>query len=82
MPGPRDRLTVFQLPACAPYLNPTEGIWSSVRRTSLADIAFADYAHLVTTVRRDLRQIQYGPTINTGCLIGTGLAMEVCRTNG
>lgn len=63
-----------QLPAYAPDLNPVEGIWSSLRRTSLANIAFTDYTHLVTAVRRGLRQIQYRPTIITGCLIGTGLA--------
>ncbi len=72
----RDWLTVFQLPAYAPDLNPVEGIWSSLRRTSLANIAFADYAHLVTAVRRGLRQIQYRPTIITGCLTGTGIAIS------
>ncbi|MFF7216784.1 transposase [Streptomyces sp. NPDC008238] len=51
----REWLTVFQLPAYAPDLNPVEGIRS-------------------TAVRRGLRQIQYRPTIITGCLIGTGLA--------
>lgn len=70
----RDWLTVFQLPAYAPDLNPVEGIWSSLRRTSLANIAFTDYTQLVTAVRRGLRQIQYRPTIITGCLTGTGLA--------
>ncbi|MEU6347102.1 transposase [Streptomyces sp. NPDC046977] len=69
----RNWLTVFQLLAYAPDLNPVEGIWSSLRRTSLANIAFADYTQLVTAVRRGLRQIQYRPTIITDCLIGTGL---------
>ncbi|MDX2710008.1 transposase, partial [Streptomyces sp. PA03-6a] len=72
----RDWLTVFQLPAYAPDLNPVEGIWSSLRRTSLANIAFTEYTQLVTAVRRGLRQIQYRPTIITGCLIGTGLAIS------
>lgn len=67
----RDWLTVVQLPACAPTLNPVEGMGSSLLRTSLANIAFTDYTHLVTAVRRGPRQIQYRPTIITGCLIGT-----------
>ncbi|GAA1079487.1 hypothetical protein GCM10009663_22270 [Kitasatospora arboriphila] len=70
----RDWLTVFQLPPYAPDLNPVEGVWSSLRRTNLANIAFTNYDHLVTAVRRGLRQIQYRPTIITGCLTGTRLA--------
>ncbi|MFG2306183.1 transposase [Actinacidiphila glaucinigra] len=65
-------LTVFQLPACAPDLNPMEGIGSSLRRTSLADIAFTDYTHLLTAVRRGLRQIQYRPTIITSLATSPG----------
>ncbi|MET9881158.1 transposase [Actinacidiphila glaucinigra] len=53
----RDWLTVFQLPAYAPDLNPVEGIWSSLRRTSLTNIAFTDYTQLVSAVRQGLRQI-------------------------
>ena len=69
----RDWLTVYQLPAYAPDLNPVEGVWSSLRRTSLANIAFTDYTHLITAIRRGLRQIQYRATIVDGCLLGTGL---------
>lgn len=29
----KDRLTVSQLPSCAPDLNPQEGIWSLVKRS-------------------------------------------------
>ncbi|GAA3082792.1 hypothetical protein GCM10020000_81060 [Streptomyces olivoverticillatus] len=29
----KDWLTVFQLPSCAPDLNPQEGIWSLVKRS-------------------------------------------------
>ena len=72
----RDWLTVYQLLAYAPDLNPVEGIWSGLRRTNLANIAFTDYDHLVTSVRRGLRQIQYRPSIITGCLTGTGLASD------
>ena len=37
------------------------------------NIAFTDYTHLITAIRRGLRQIQYRATIVDGCLLGTGL---------
>ncbi|WP_449343260.1 transposase [Streptomyces silvisoli] len=37
-----DWLTVFQLPSCAPDLNPVEGIWSLLRRSHVANVAFED----------------------------------------
>jgi transposase len=69
----RDWLTVYQLPAYAPDLNPVEGLWSVLRRTSLANRAFTDPDDLVTTVRTGLRQLQYRPDVLDGCLAGTGL---------
>lgn len=38
----RDWLTIYRLPACAPELNPVEGIWSILRRTTLANRTFTD----------------------------------------
>lgn len=35
----RDWLTVYQLPPYAPDLNPVEGIWSVLRRTTMANRA-------------------------------------------
>jgi transposase len=69
----RDWLTVFQLPPYAPDLNPVEGIWSVLRRTTVANRAFADPDDLITVVRRGLRQLQYRPDVLDGCLTGTGL---------
>ncbi|WP_455431291.1 transposase [Streptomyces acidicola] len=59
----RDWLTVFQLPPYAPDLNPVEDIWSVLRRTVLANQAFADPDDLITAVRRGLRQLQYRPDV-------------------
>jgi transposase len=69
----QDWLTVYQLPSYAPDLNPVEGIWSLLRRGFLANVAFADPDHLVRTVRRGLRKIQYRPQLIDGCLAATGL---------
>ncbi|MEW2075346.1 transposase [Streptomyces sp. NPDC013433] len=69
----REWLTVFQLPPCAPDLNPVEDIWSVLRRTTTANRAFADPDDLITAVRRGLRQLQYRHDVLDGCLTGTGL---------
>ncbi|MEU1711027.1 transposase [Streptomyces sp. NPDC005706] len=69
----RDWLTVYQLPPYAPDLNPVEGIWSVLRRTTTANRAFADPHDLITAVRRGLRQLQYRHDVLDGCLTGTGL---------
>ncbi|XES01533.1 transposase [Streptomyces sp. S1D4-11] len=69
----RDWLTVLQLPPYAPDLNPVEGLWSVLRRTSLANRAFADPADLITAVRRGLLQLRYRHDVLDGCLTGTAL---------
>jgi hypothetical protein len=69
----RDWLTVFQLPPYAPDLNPLESVWSVLRRTSLANRAFADPDDLITAVRRGLRQLQHRHNVLDGFFTGTGL---------
>lgn len=69
----RDWLTVYQLPSYAPDLNPVEGIWSILRRTTTANRAFADPDDLITAVRHGLRLLQYRSDTLNGCLTGTGL---------
>ena len=68
-------LRVFQLPGYAPELNPTEGIWSVIKR-SLADFAAANLDHLVRVVKRKLKKIQYRPHLLDGCLAETGLVIH------
>ena len=70
----RDWLTVFRLPPYAPDLNPVEGFWSVLRRTTVANTAFTDPEHLIHAVRRGLRQLQYRSDLIDGCLTGTGLS--------
>nr|WP_229686859.1 transposase [Longimycelium tulufanense] len=71
----KDWLTVFHLPSYAPDLNPTEGIWSLVKR-SLANFAAANLDHLVRVLKRKLKKIQYRPHLLHGCLTETGLSTE------
>jgi len=68
-----DWLTVYQLAACAADLNPVEGIWSILRRTTPANRAFADPEGLIAAVRQGLRLLQYRSDALNGCLTATGL---------
>ncbi|MEU9245909.1 IS630 family transposase [Streptomyces sp. NPDC048385] len=68
-------LTVFQLPAYAPDLNPQEGIWSLVKR-DIGNLAAADLAQITRAVKHRLKQIQYRPELIDGCLVGTGLTRD------
>ncbi|WP_238020140.1 transposase [Dactylosporangium sp. AC04546] len=70
----RDWLHVIQLPAYAPDLNPTEGVWSHVKR-SLGNLAVTGVDHLAAIVRNRLKRIQYRPDLLTSFLTHTGLTL-------
>ncbi|MFB7453530.1 transposase [Streptomyces sp. NPDC056194] len=67
-----DWLTVFQLPTYAPGLNPTEGIWSLVKRDP-GNLAAADLGQTTRAVKRRLKMLQYRPQVIDGCFAETGL---------
>ncbi|MGX7829628.1 transposase [Actinokineospora sp. 24-640] len=71
----RDWLHVIQLPAYAPDLNPTEGVWSHVKR-SLGNLAVTNTDHLADIVRNRLKRIQYRPELLTSFLAQTGLTLD------
>lgn len=68
-------LTVFQLLAYAPDLNPQEGIWSLVKR-DIGNLATADLAQITTAVKRRLKKIQHRSHLVDGCLGATGLTLD------
>ncbi|MBZ4319955.1 transposase [Streptomyces sp. SCA2-4] len=68
-----DWITAFHLPSYALDLNPVEGIWSLLRRSSQADTAFTSAGQLLRALRRGLREIQYRSHLIDGCLAATGL---------
>ncbi|TVZ76725.1 hypothetical protein FB157_1425 [Streptomyces sp. BK340] len=76
----RNWLTVYQLPSYALDLKPVEGIWSLLRRGWLSNTAFTTPEHLIQTIRRGLRTIQYLPGLIDGCLAGTGLSLPSATT--
>ena len=65
-------LRVYQLPGYAPELNPTENIWSSLKR-SMANLAPANITDLARIARNRLKAMQYRPALIDGFLAATGL---------
>lgn len=68
-------LTVFQVPAYAPELNPAEGVWSVLKR-GLANLAPHDVDQLTTLVKTKLKRMQYRPALLDGFIAQTGLLLE------
>ncbi len=65
-------LTVFQLPAYAPELNPVEPVWSNLKR-SLANLVKHDISQLTVLIKTRLRRMQYRPGLLEGFLAKPGL---------
>ena len=70
-----DWLTVIQLPAYAPDLNPVEGAWSSMK-SSLGNLTACTLDQLTATIRNRLCRIQRQPALNNALLGQTGLTLE------
>jgi putative transposase len=68
----RTWLTVFQLPAYAPELNPTEGVWSHLK-SGLANFASRTIDDVAGLVKTRLKRMQYRPSLLTGITARTGL---------
>ena len=71
----RDWLHVIRLPAYAPDLNPTEGVWSHLKR-SIGNLAVRGVDHLQAIIKNRLKSIQYRDDLIDGFLALTGLTLE------
>jgi transposase len=71
----RDWLTVVRLPAYAPDLNPTEGLWSWMKR-GITNIAVHGVDHLADLVKHRLRACQSQTDLIAGFLAQTGMTLE------
>jgi putative transposase len=67
----RRRLTAYQLPAYAPELNPTEGVWSHLKK-SLANLASHTIDQVAVLAKTRLKRMQC-PDLLTGFTARTGL---------
>jgi transposase len=72
----RSWLTVYQLPAYAPELNPVEGVWSSLKR-SLANLTKQGIDQLAALIKARLKPMQYRRGLIDGFLAKTGLDLTV-----
>jgi transposase len=70
-----DWLTVIQLPAYAPDLNPVEGAWS-VMKNSLGNLVAGTTDELAATMRCQLDRIQRHHDLINGLLGQTGLTLQ------
>jgi len=70
-----DWLTVVQLPAYAPDLNPAEGVWANMKN-GLGNLAARNVDQLAAIVRNRLKRIQYRPGLIDGFLGQTGLTLK------
>ena len=70
-----DWLTVVRLPAYAPELNPTEGVWAHVKR-DLGNLAARGVDPLAATVKTLLKRLQYRPALIDSFIAETGLTIE------
>ena len=68
-----DWLTVVRLPAYAPELNATEGVWSHLKR-ALGNCAATGIDQLPVKTR--LKRVQYHPELLDGFLGQTGLILQ------
>lgn len=68
-------LTVVQLPAYAPDLNPVESLWSTVK-SGLGNLAVDNVDHLTVIIRNRIKRLQYRPDLIPGFLAQTGLSLE------
>ena len=62
------RLTLLQLPAYAPELNPQEGIWRYPKYVELANLCCHDLDVLRLQLRRAIQRVRYRLDVIVGCL--------------
>jgi putative transposase len=71
----RNWLHVIRLPAYAPDLNPTEGVWSHLKR-SIGNLAVHGVDQLQAIIKNRLKRVQYQPDLIDGFLAHTGLTLD------
>lgn len=69
----RPWLRVYVLPGYAPELNPSENVWSNLRR-GLANLAAGTITDLARIAKNRLKRMQYRPGLIDNFLAATGLA--------
>lgn len=71
----RDWLTVIQLPAYAPELNPVEGVWAHLK-AGLGNLAAYTIDDIARIVKTRLKRMQYRPELIHSFFAHTGLTLD------
>ena len=72
----RSWLVVERLPAYAPELNPTEGLWSSLKAVELANLVGPTLAEVIAQAHRGIDRVRRTPHLAYSFLRRTGLSVS------
>ena len=72
----RSWLVVERLPAYAPELNPTEGLWSSLKAVELANLVAPTLAEVIQQAHRGIERVRQRPHLAYSFLRRTGLTVS------
>ena len=72
----RSWLVVERLPAYAPELNPTEGLWSTLKAVELANLTSPTLAEVIQQAHRGVERVRRTPQLAYSFLRHTGLSVS------
>ena len=72
----RSWLVVERLPAYAPELNPTEGLWSCLKAVELANLTGPTLAEVIDQAHRGIQRVRCTPQLAYSFLRRTGLSVS------
>lgn len=72
----RSWLVVERLPASAPELNPTEGLWSSLKAVELANLVSPTLAEVIDQAHRGIDRVRRTPHLAYSFLRHAGLSVS------
>ena len=72
----RSWLVVERLPASAPELNPTEGLWSSLKAVELANLTSPTLAEVIAQAHRGVERVRGMPQLAFSFLRHAGLSVS------
>jgi transposase len=72
----RSWLVVERLPAYAPQLNPTEGLWSTLKAVELANLTSPSLAEVIDQAHRGIDRVPRTPQLAYSFLRHAGLSVS------
>lgn len=68
-------MVVERLPAYAPELNPTEGLWPSLKAVELANLTSPSPAEVIDQAHKGIERVRQTPHLACSFLRHTGLSV-------